>query len=72
MLNDCIYYINGKPYSYDSLWNALDKNQLDELNKVSDILYSKYPKQEAQKNRLETLTKKASESRQIKDNFIIK
>lgn len=47
MLNDCIYYINGKPYSYDSLWNALDKNQLDELNKVSDILYSKYPKQEA-------------------------
>ena len=71
MLNDCIYYINGKPYSYDSLWNALDKNQLDELNKVSDILYSKYPKQEAQKNRLETLTKKASESRQIRDNFII-
>jgi len=44
MLSDCKYIINGKSYSYDSLWNALDKNQLDELNTVSDILYSKYPK----------------------------
>ena len=64
MLNDCVYYINGNPYSYDSLWDALDQTQLDELNKASDILFSKYPKQEAQKNRLETLKQKVKETKQ--------
>lgn len=69
MLNDCIYYINGNPYSYDSLWNALDQIQLDELNTTSDILFSKYPKQEAQKTRLETLKLEAKEIKQ-QQNFL--
>ena len=71
MLNDCVYYIKGnpKPYSYDSLWSALNQTQLDELNKVSDILFSKYPKQEAQKNRLETLKQKVKETKQ-QQNFL--
>ena len=69
MLSDCIYYINGNPYSYDSLWSALDQTQLDELNETGDILFSKYPKQEAQKNRLETLKQKVKETRQ-QQNFL--
>ena len=69
MLNDCKYIINGKSYSYDSLWEALDKNQLDELNNINDILYAKYPIQEAQKNRLESLKQEVKESKQ-QQNFL--
>lgn len=62
MLN-CTYIINGNPYSYDSLWSALDESDLNDINSVEDILYSKYPKQEAQIKLINELKAKSRESR---------
>ena len=67
MLNECKYIINGEPYSFDSLWDALDKSDLDEISKASDILFAKYEKQESQKNKLEALKQKSKESKISKE-----
>lgn len=61
MLSQCQYKYNGQKFDFVTLWQNLDEADLDELNSASDILYSKYIKQEAQKNRLEALKNKAKE-----------
>lgn len=62
MLKECLYEFNGKQYSFDSIWQALNNTELDELNSMADILYSKYPKQESQRKRLESLKFKTKEN----------
>lgn len=62
MLSGCKYKMNGRFYSFDQLWTILDKVQLEELNSTTDILYSKYPRQEAQKKAIEEIKVKAKES----------
>lgn len=61
MLKECLYEFNGKKYTFDSIWSALNETELSELNSMSDVLYSKYPKKEAQIKKLESLKAKAKE-----------
>lgn len=71
MLSQCQYEFNGKKYTFDSIWSALNDSELDELNSITDILYSKYPKQEAQRKKLESLKLKSKEKSSNQLNYLL-
>lgn len=68
MLKDCKYNINGTWYSLESILKALDEAELEGLNSMSDILYSKYLKRDSQEKLLNNI--KVNQKKQKKLRII--
>ena len=71
MLKDCKYNINGTWYSLESILKALDEAELEGLNSMSDILYSKYLKRDSQEKLLNNIKVNPKETKETQDNFLL-